>query len=129
MKKLSTASKIYLVAVFVILYAPIFYLIFYSFNSGGTMNSFESFTLEHYKAVFEDPRLIVILLNTLLVALLSGFIATIIGTLGAIGIVSVKNKKMRSTLLSLNNVLIVSPDVVIGASFLILFTIDRKSVV
>ena len=64
MKKLSTASKVYLVLVFVILYAPIFYLIFYSFNSGGNMNNFESFTLEHYKAVFEDTRLIVILINT-----------------------------------------------------------------
>ena len=122
MKKLSTASKAYLILVFIILYAPIFYLIFYSFNSGGNMNGFESFTLEHYKAVFEDTRLIVILINTVLIALLSGLIATIIGTLGAIGIVSIKDKKMRNTLLSLNNVLIVSPDVVIGASFLILFT-------
>lgn len=122
MKKLSTASKLYLAVVFVVLYAPIFYLIFYSFNSGGSMNSFESFTLEHYKAVFDDNRLIIILLNTVIVALLSGLIATILGTLGAIAIVSVKNKKMRNTLLSLNNVLIVSPDVVIGASFLILFT-------
>ncbi|WP_332650467.1 ABC transporter permease [Lysinibacillus sp. 54212] len=122
MKKLSTASKMYLAIVFVILYAPIFYLIFYSFNSGGTMNNFESFTLEHYGAVFEDSRLIVILINTVIVALLSGLIATIIGTLGAIGIVSIKDAKMRNTLLSLNNVLIVSPDVVIGASFLILFT-------
>ena len=122
MKKLSTASKAYLILVFIILYAPIFYLIFYSFNSGGNMNGFESFTLEHYKAVFEDTRLIVILINTVLIALLSGLISTIIGTLGAIGIVSIKDKKMRNTLLSLNNVLIVSPDVVIGASFLILFT-------
>ena len=122
MKKLSAASKAYLVLVFVILYAPIFYLIFYSFNSGGTMNSFESFTWEHYAALFEDSRLIVILLNTVIVALLSGLIATVIGTLGAIGIVSLKDKKMRNTLLSLNNILIVSPDVVIGASFLILFT-------
>lgn len=122
MKKLSTASKIYLVLVFVVLYAPIFYLIFYSFNSGGSMNNFESFTFEHYKSVFEDSRLIVILINTVIVALLSGLIATIIGTLGAIGIVSIKDKKVRNTLLSLNNVLIVSPDVVIGASFLILFT-------
>lgn len=122
MKKLTTASKVYLVLVFVVLYAPIFYLIFYSFNSGGSMNNFESFTLEHYKAVFEDSRLIVILINTVIVALLSGLIATIIGTLGAIGIISIKDKKMRKTLLSLNNVLIVSPDVVIGASFLILFT-------
>ena len=122
MEKLSTASKAYLVLVFIILYAPIFYLIFYSFNSGGNMNEFQSFTLEHYQAVFEDTRLIIILINTVLIALLSGLIATIIGTLGAIGIVSIKDKKMRNTLLSLNNVLIVSPDVVIGASFLILFT-------
>lgn len=122
MKKLSAASKIYLSIVFIILYAPIFYLIFYSFNSGGSMNNFESFTLEHYKAVFEDSRLIVILINTVIVALLSGLISTIIGTLGAIGIVSIKDAKMRNILLSLNNVLIVSPDVVIGASFLILFT-------
>ncbi|HWK22665.1 MAG TPA: ABC transporter permease [Ureibacillus sp.] len=122
MKKLSTVPKIYLLLVFVVLYAPIFYLIFYSFNSGGSMNNFESFTLEHYKAVFEDTRLIAILINTVIIALLSGLIATIIGTLGAIGIISIKDKKMRNTLLSLNNVLIVSPDVVIGASFLILFT-------
>lgn len=123
MKDLTAASKAYLVFVFVILYAPILYLIFYSFNSAGNMNNFESFSLEHYQAVFEDSRLIIVLLNTVLVALLSGLIATILGTLGAIGIVSVKNKKMRNTLLSLNNVLIVSPDVVIGASFLILFTL------
>ena len=122
MKKLSTASKIYLVIVFAVLYAPIFYLIFYSFNSGGTMNSFESFTLEHYQAVFDDSRLLIILINTVIIALLSGLLATVIGTLGAIGIVSIKDKKMRSTLLAFNNVLIVSPDVVIGASFLILFT-------
>ncbi|WP_274309317.1 ABC transporter permease [Solibacillus daqui] len=122
MKKLSAMSKAYLAFVFVVLYAPILYLIFYSFNSGGNMNNFESFTWEHYQAVFEDSRLIVILLNTVIVALLSGLIATVIGTLGAIGIVSIKDKKMRNTLLSLNNVLIVSPDVVIGASFLILFT-------
>lgn len=122
MKKLSAMSKAYLAFVFVVLYAPILYLIFYSFNSGGNMYNFESFTWEHYQAVFEDSRLIIILLNTVIVALLSGLIATVIGTLGAIGIVSIKDKKMRNTLLSLNNVLIVSPDVVIGASFLILFT-------
>jgi len=122
MNKLSTSAKVYLVVVFIILYAPIFYLIFYSFNSGGSMSNFESFTLEHYEAVFEDSRLLVILINTLIVALLSSLISTILGTLGAIGIASIKNRKMRNTLLSLNNILIVSPDVVIGASFLILFT-------
>lgn len=118
----SKAAKIYLVLIFVILYAPIFYLIFYSFNSGGTMNEFDSFTWEHYAAVFSDTRLIMILINTVIVALLSALISTAIGVLGSLGIVYIRNKSLRNSILSLNNVLIVSPDVVIGASFLILFT-------
>lgn len=122
MEKTSKSAKFYLALVFIVLYTPILYLIFYSFNSGGSMNGFESFTWEHYAAVFSDNRLIMILLNTVIVALLSALIATIIGVLGSIGIVFMRNKSLRKSILSLNNVLIVSPDVVIGASFLILFT-------
>lgn len=122
MGKLNNGPKLYLIGVFIILYAPIFYLIFYSFNSGGGMSNFESFTLEHYAAVFEDKRLIIIVLNTIIVALLSALISTAIGVLGALGIMYMKSKSMQKTVLSLNNILIVSPDVIIGASFLILFT-------
>lgn len=86
------------------------------------MSNFESFTWEHYAAVFEDTRLIIILINTIIVALLSALFATIIGVLGALMIFFIKNKAMRNAVLSLNNILIVSPDVIIGASFLILFT-------
>ena len=115
-------SHLYLIFVFIILYAPIFYLIYYSFNAGGTMTSFTGFTLEHYQAVFEDTRLIGIVVDTFLLAFLSALIATIIGTFGAMGIHYTKQRGMRNTLLSLNNILMVSPDVIIGASFLILFT-------
>nr|WP_285848171.1 MULTISPECIES: ABC transporter permease [unclassified Mesobacillus] len=110
--------------VFFILYAPIFFLIYYSFNSGGTMYHFESFTLDWYKELFSDVRLLIIVLNTLVVALLSALFATIIGVIGALAIHEVKKRSIRNGLLSLNNVLIVSPDVIIGASFLILFTIS-----
>lgn len=122
MEKSSKLPKLYLTLVFIILYAPILYLIYYSFNSGGTMSHFESFTLEHYAAVFEDRRLLIILINTVVVALLSALISTAIGVLGALTITFMRNRKMRNTVLSLNNILIVSPDVIIGASFLILFT-------
>ena len=87
------------------------------------MSNFESFTLEHYAAVFEDTRLLIILINTIVVALLSALISTAIGVLGAIAILFMRNKSMRNAVLSLNNILIVSPDVIIGASFLILFTL------
>ncbi|MBB4824093.1 spermidine/putrescine transport system permease protein [Sporosarcina luteola] len=122
MKRINNLQKLYLIAVFIVLYAPIFYLIFYSFNSGGGMSHFESFTWEHYAAVFEDKRLIVIVLNTVIIALLSALLSTAIGVLGAMAIHFMRNKRTRNAVLSLNNILIVSPDVIIGASFLILFT-------
>jgi len=122
-KKLSKWSVFYLCLVFVVLYAPIFYLIFYSFNSGGTMHNFEDFTLDWYKELFHDSRLLIIVLNTIIIALLSAAISTIIGVLGAISISMMRKKSMRDSVLSLNNILIVSPDVIIGASFLIFFTI------
>lgn len=115
-------SNLYLVLIFSLLYLPIFYLIFYSFNAGGNMTSFTGFTLDNYRAVFEDKRLIGIVFNTFLLAFLSALIATIIGTLGAMGIHYTKERGIRNTLLSLNNILMVSPDVIIGASFLIFFT-------
>ena len=124
--KLENNSKwtnLYLVFVFVVLYAPIFYLIFYSFNSAGSMNGFESFTLDHYKAVLADTRLIGIVLDTLILALLSSLIATVIGTLGAIMIHYIRSNRRKQVLLGFNNILMVSPDVIIGASLLILFTV------
>lgn len=115
-------SNLYLIFVFAVLYAPIIYLMVYSFNSGGTMRNFEGFTLEYYSEVLADTRLLIIVLNTFIIALLSAAIATIIGVFGAISMHFIKHNA-RQSLITLNNVLIVSPDVIIGASFLILFTI------
>lgn len=123
MRKMNKLSVIYLALVFIILYAPILYLMYYSFNSGGSMHSFEGFTFEWYEEVFHDTRLFIILLNTLVIALLSSAISTIIGVAGALAIAQAKGKRAREALLTLNNVMIVSPDVIIGASFLILLTV------
>ncbi len=95
-------SNAYLVFVFAVLYAPIFYLIYYSFNSGGGMNDFQSFTLEHYKAVLGDTRLIGIVIDIM--------------------IDFIRSNRRKQFVLGMNNILLVSPDVIIGASLLILFT-------
>lgn len=114
-------SHFYLAFVFLILYLPIFYLIFYAFNKEGDMNAFTGFTLDHFNELFADSRLMLILSETFLLAFLSALIATVIGTFGAIYIYQSK-KKLEGPLLSINNILMVAPDVMIGASFLILFT-------
>ncbi|HFI0463384.1 TPA: ABC transporter permease [Streptococcus suis] len=113
----------YLILMFIVLYAPIAYLIFYSFNAGGDMNGFTGFTLEHYQTLFADQRLMTFIINTFIVAILSALLATMIGTFGAIAIYFAKSKRQRQTLLNFNNVLMVTPDVMMGASFLILFSV------
>lgn len=118
MKKL---ANLYLAVVFLILYIPIAYLIFYSFNQGGDMNGFTGATLEHYGTMFGDRRLMLILVETFFLAFLSALLATIIGTFGAIFIHQTR-RRFQNSLLSTNNILMVAPDVMIGASFLILFT-------
>ncbi|MEB3751445.1 ABC transporter permease [Geobacillus sp. FSL W8-0032] len=123
MKRTHRWGRVYLLFVFAIMYTPIGYLMYYSFNSGGTMHDFQSFTLKWYGEVLSDDRLLIIVLNTLVVALLSAAVATILGVIGALAIYYVKRQRMKNTLLALNNVLIVSPDVIIGASFLLLFTL------
>ena len=118
MKKI---ANLYLAFVFLVLYIPIFYLIAYAFNAGEDMNRFTGFSLSHFQNLFEDSRLILILVQTFFLAFLSSLIATLIGTFGAIYIYQVR-KKYQDAFLSINNILMVAPDVMIGASFLILFT-------
>lgn len=122
MKSRQIIGRIYLAFLLITLYLPIFYLIYFSFSSGRNMNRFNHFTWAHYQTLFQDKRLLAIFLETILLALLSSLAATIIGTAGALAIASLKKKKERALFLACNNVLMVSPDVIIGASFLLLFT-------
>lgn len=121
LKKIS--STLFLAIVFLILYLPIFYLVVFSFNSGDTMVSFESFSLVWYQELFGNVDILIIILNTIIVALLSATIATIIGSLGAIFIYQEKSSRLKNTILTLNSILLVSPDVIIGISLLLLFSV------
>ena len=87
-KKTSPLSKIYMVLIFLFLYAPIFVLVLYSFNAnpGRQPIAFTGFSLRNYAALFQDTRGLVESLRTSLVlALMSVSAAIVIGTLGAVG--------------------------------------------
>ena len=70
-------GKLYIGILLVVLYLPIFFLMFYSFNSAGNMVHFEHFTLEHYQSLFQDDHLMSVIFNTIAVALLSAAVSTI----------------------------------------------------
>lgn len=127
MKKRKWGGNIYLLILFAILYMPIVYLIVYSFNSTDTMNEFTGFSLQWFTELFKDERLLQSVLNTIVIGLLSALIATVIGVIAAIGLYNMRQKRAREGMLAINNILITSPDVIIGASFLMLFTMIGMS--
>ena len=92
-------SNLYLTLVFIFLYLPIAYLIFYSFNAGDSMSSFKGFSLVHFQELFGDTRLIIILLNTFMLAFLSALIATVIGIFGAMSIYYLKKRAAKTAML------------------------------
>ena len=102
------------------LYAPIAVLIVYSFNESKSRANWSGFTLKWYAELFRDPSITNALVTTATVAIFSAAAATVIGTAAAVGINSIKGIK-KKILLNLTNIPVVSPDIVIGISLMVLF--------
>ena len=126
MKVKSLFQKGYLGLVLLFLYAPIATLIIFSFNAGKTMGKWSGFSLKWYEQLFQDPSLMSALSTTLTIAVLSALIATVIGTLAAIGIHSMR-KRTRSLVETATYIPMLNPDIVTGISLMLLFLFLRVS--
>ena len=115
------ASRVYLCIIFAILYIPILTLILFSFNSSASTANFEGFSLEWYKKLFENEDAFVALSNSLILAISSSVLSTIIGTAAAEGIYKMKNKWIKTTITSVTNIPMMNPDIVTGVSFMLFF--------
>ena len=113
-------SKFYLGLVYLFLYAPILVLIVFSFNDSTSKSSFTGFSLQWYTELFMTEEIMSSLVNTLVLAFVSSIIATLIGTMAAIGLYSMKNKT-RTAVMSVTNLPMVNPEVVTGISMMLLF--------
>lgn len=115
------ASKIYTTLIFVFMYAPIAIMIFFSFNSSRSTAKFDGFSLRWYEELFRNDEVAEALKNTLVLAVLSALIATVIGTAAAVGISKMKNKYLKGGIKGLTNIPMMNPDIVTGVSLLLLF--------
>ena len=118
---MKTLSKIYMWVIFILLYAPIFILILFSFNRAGSLNHFSSFSLYWYIELFRDPTALTALKNSLILAVSSSVLATVIGTFASHGIHKMKNKHVKSAIKSITDVPMINPDIVTGVSMMLLF--------
>ena len=120
-KKLeSFIKRFYLLIIFVFLYTPIVTLMIFSFNDSKSTAKWNGFTLRWYSELFQNTRIMDALKYTLIIAVLASIIATIIGTLAAIGIHRMKGVP-KKTLLNINNLPVLNPDIVTGISLMSLF--------
>jgi len=113
-------NRIITVLIFVFLYVPMLVLIIASFNTGKDITQFEGFTFAQYAAVFQDRSLLTLLGNSLLVSILASALATVFGTLSAVGIYRLR-PRMRKAVMSLTNIPMTNPDIVTGISLSLLF--------
>lgn len=113
-------SKIYTTVIFVILYAPIALLAFFSFNSDKNTVHFDGFSFKWYKELFSDGALLQLLLNTIIIAIIASVVATVVGTMAAVGITRMK-KRMQRGILAVTNIPMTNPDIVTGVSLALLF--------
>lgn len=115
------ASRVYLCLVFGILYIPILTLILFSFNNTESTANFTGFSIQWYIKLFSDEGAFLALRNTLILAVSSSLLSTIIGTAAAEGIYRMKSKWMKSAVNSVTNIPMMNPDIVTGVSFMLFF--------
>nr|WP_296959580.1 extracellular solute-binding protein [uncultured Mediterraneibacter sp.] len=120
----NTAKRIYLVLICVILYAPILTLMVLSFNNTKTRSRWGGFTGKWYISLFQNDEIMSALYTTLIIALLSALIATLIGTAAALGMQAM-SARMRTLFMGITNIPMLNADIVTGVSMMLLFIAFR----
>ena len=115
-------TRAYTFLMFLFLYAPILVLIVFSFNDTDTSSRtvWSGFSLRWYQKLFEDRLILEALRNSLVIAIIAAVAATVLGTVAAVGINSMK-KLPRRIMMNLTNFPMVNPDIVTGVSLMLLF--------
>ena len=120
----NAARKLYLTLIIIFLYAPIATLVVLSFNASKTRAKWGGFTLKWYSSLFSDTAIMNALYTTLTIALLSAFIATLVGTAASVAMHDMQ-AKYRNYLMTVTNIPMLNADIVTGISLMLLFIACR----
>ena len=125
MKTGKVFAKAYLWFILLLLYAPILFIAIFSFTEAKSLGNWTGFSLGLYRNLFtgnmqNSAGLLSAVNNTLLIALIAATLATLLGTIAAIGIFNLRGRK-RNVMTFLNNIPMVNPDVITGVSLFLLF--------
>ena len=118
-------AKLYIGILLVILYAPLVFIAVFSFTEAKALGNWTGFSTRLYQSLFTGgmqggSALMKAVENTLVIALISAAVATLLGTIAAIGIHNLKGRK-KQAIMFMNNIPMINPDIIIGVSLFLLF--------
>ena len=120
MKTKKVLAKVYIWFLLVVLYAPIVFIVVFSFTEAKSLGNWTGFSTQLYQNLFNGSMqnssgLLAAVKNTLLIALAASIVATVLGTIAAIGIYHLNGRK-RGVMTFLNNIPMINPDIITGVS-------------
>lgn len=119
-KKPGIFGRTYSALVLLFLYAPIFVLIVFSFNSSKSRSVWSGFTFDWYTSLFHDAAIMNAFYTTIIVAVLAAVISTIAGTFAAVGFYYMRGRQ-KKLLMQINNIPMMNAEIVTGVSLALLF--------
>lgn len=114
------ATRIYTALIFIFLYAPIATLMVLSFNASKTRAKWGGFTTKWYVSLFHNKDILNALSNTLIIALSSALIATVIGTIACIAMNGM-HRRTKAIMMGITNIPMLNAEIVTGISLMLLF--------
>lgn len=120
-KKTSLTSKVYMAIIYLFLYAPIVVMTVFSFNDSSSTYQMSGFTTYWWKEMFSNSSAMDALKNTLVLAVATSAVSTVLGVLAAVGLFNSKNKLYKRAMMSATNIPMMNPEIVTGISMMLLF--------
>ncbi len=117
-------KKFYIYLIYFFFYAPIFVLIAYSFNATKSRVVWGGFSFKWYQELFKNEQVLMSFYNTFFIGIVSTIIATIIGTIGAVGLYGIRGRA-KKLIMDINYLPILNPDIVIAVSLVALYNFMR----
>lgn len=120
-KKKRIFSVVYIAVCFLFFYVPILVTMFFSFNESKSLTHFTGFSMRWYEQLINDSEIMSAVYVSVSIAVLATVISTILGTLTAIGL-SKQRRILKESILNVNNLPIMNPDIVTAIGLMILFS-------
>lgn len=119
-------SRIYIALIVLFLYAPIAVMVVFSFNSSSSVWVLEGFSTRWYEGLGNDTAMLNALKHTVIIAVSSAIISTVLGTAAAVGINAIRRKFSKKIIMSVTQIPMMNADIVTGISLMLLFIFFGK---